>query len=276
MTEDSRDFYAHLTPLYHLIYPDWDASIQRQASMLDSIIRETWGSHARSILDASCGIGTQALGLAELGYEVTASDLSPEEIERAKAEATKRGLAIAFSTADMRESFTHHHRQFDVVISCDNSVPHLLTDGDILAAFRQFYQCIRPGGGCLVSVRDYGKEDLSKQQIKPCGIREENGTRWLLWQVWDPHDPTYDVTLYLVEDHGGPECRTHTLRSTYYAVTIPKLMDLMRQVGFENVRRLDERFFQPVITGNKEGTTPIEPGTVRDDDEESRDRIGTE
>jgi SAM-dependent methyltransferase len=251
MTEDPKDLYAHLAPLYHLIYPDWEASIQRQARMLDSIIREIWGVHARSILDASCGIGTQALGLAKLGYQVTASDLSPEEIERARGEATKRGLSIAFSTADMRESFTHHRRQFDVVISCDNSVPHLLTEGDILAAFRQFHQCVRPGGGCIVSVRDYEKEDLSKQQIKPYGIREENGTRWLLWQVWDPHGSTYDVTIYFVEDHGGPECRTHALRSTYHAITIPKLMILMSQVGFENVRRLDKRFFQPVIIGTK-------------------------
>ena len=145
MNRDSKDFYARLTPLYHLIYPDWDASMQRQAAMLDSIIRETWGTDARSVLDVSCGIGTQALGLAKLGYEVTASDLSPEEVGRAKREAASRSLTITFSTADMRESFTHHNRQFDVVISCDNSVPHLLTDEDILTAFRQFYQCARPG-----------------------------------------------------------------------------------------------------------------------------------
>lgn len=251
MAKDSRDFYARLTPLYHLIYPDWDASMQRQASMLASIIRETWGADAHAVLDVSCGIGTQALGLAKLGYEVTASDLSPKEVERAKKEAASRNLTIKFSAADMRESLSHHARQFDAVISCDNSVPHLLSDGDILAAFKQFYQCARPGGGCIVSVRDYEKEDLSKQQIKPYGIREENGTRWLLWQVWDPHGATYDVTMYFVEDHGGSDCRTHALRSTYYAIPIPKLMDLMRQAGFEDVRRLDGKFFQPVITGTK-------------------------
>ncbi len=145
--------------------------------MLDSIIRETWGTDAHSVLDVSCGIGTQALGLAKLGYEVTASDLSQEEVERAKREAASRSLMITFSTADMRESFTHHKRQFDVVISCDNSIPHLLTDDDILTAFRQFYQSVRTGGGCIVSVRDYEKEDLSKQQVKRYGIRDEAGVR---------------------------------------------------------------------------------------------------
>ena len=100
-----------------------------------------------------------------------------------------------------------------------------------------------------MSVRDYEKEDLSKQQIKPCGIREEHGVRWLLWQVWDPHGATYDLTLYFVEDRGTAECRTHAFRSTYYAVGIPKLMDLMNEAGFVDVRRMDNRFFQPVVVG---------------------------
>lgn len=263
MNGDSRDFYARLTPLYHLIYPDWDTSMQRQAEMLDSIIRETWGTDMHSVLDVSCGIGTQTIGLAKLGYEVTASDLSPEEVERAKREAASRSLTIKFLAADMRECFIHHNRQFDVVISCDNSVPHLLTDEDILIAFKQFYQCARPGGGCIVSVRDYEKEDFSKQQVKPYGIREENGTRWLLWQMWDPHGPTYDVTLYLVEDHGGSECRAQALRSTYYAVAIPTLMDLMRESGFEDVTRLDGRFFQPVILGTKKAQQHAADGEER-------------
>jgi SAM-dependent methyltransferase len=260
---ETKKFYAGLTPLYHLIYPDWEQSIQQQARDLDSLIRELWGDGMRRLLDVSCGIGTQALGLTQLGYKVTASDLSPEEVERAGLEASRRDIKIAFSVADMRESFTHHARQFDVVISCDNSVPHLLTDADIFTAFKQLYQCIRPGGGCIVSVRDYEKEDFSKQQIKPYGIREQNGVRWLLWQVWDPHGPTYDVTFYFVEDRGNPECRTHALRSTYYAVGIPRLMELMKEAGFEDVRRVDNRFFQPVIIGTREAQ-PSAPGYRRE------------
>jgi 2-polyprenyl-3-methyl-5-hydroxy-6-metoxy-1,4-benzoquinol methylase len=87
---DPRPFYAGLTQLYHLIYEDWDASMQRQATALDAILREVWGAGRVSVLDLSCGIGTQALGLAKLGYAVTASDLSPAEVARARAEAGNR------------------------------------------------------------------------------------------------------------------------------------------------------------------------------------------
>ncbi len=251
MTNDLKNFYADLTPLYHLIYPDWDKSIKQQASMLDSIIREIWGDSISSILDVSCGIGTQSLGLAKLGYEVTASDLSPDEVERAKAEAEKRGLSISFSAADMREAFRHHGRKFDVVISCDNSVPHLLTDDDILTAFRQFHECTRGEGGCIISVRDYEKEELTGLKVKPYGIREENGVRYFIFQAWEFHGRIYDLYMYFVEDRGESEGRTRILRSQYYAVGISRLIELMIQAGFQNVKRLDDRFFQPVIIGTR-------------------------
>ena len=147
---NSNEFYAGLTPLHHLIFMDWGKSIKRQGDMIDSVIHEMWDA-ASEIVDVSCGIGTQTLGLAGLGYVVTASDLSPEAVQRAKQEAAQRGLSVDFSVADMRRAFDHHQRQFDVVISCDNSVPHLLSDEDILAAMHQFYLCTRPGGGCIIN-----------------------------------------------------------------------------------------------------------------------------
>ena len=242
------EFYNDLAEYYHLIYQDWEGSILRQAEMLDSIINEQW-KDSETVLDVSCGIGTQSLGLAARGYSVTASDLSFGAVERARQEAEQRNLDIDFSAADMREAHIHHQKQFDIVISCDNSVPHLLTDGDILTAFRQMYECTRPGGGCIISVRDYEKEDLSIQQVKPYGIRQDGDTRWLIWQVWDPEPPLYTVSIYFVKDTGESKCETSVFRSLYYAVGIPVLMDLMEKAGFEDVYRQDDSFFQPVIIG---------------------------
>ena len=114
-------FYDALAADYHRIYPDWNASIQRQANALDGIIRAT-GVSGRSVLDVSCGIGTQSLGLAALGYTVTASDLSPQAVARARSEAEQRHLKIDFSVADMRAVWDHHRRTFDIVLAADNSV----------------------------------------------------------------------------------------------------------------------------------------------------------
>ena len=135
----TTDFYDALAPYYHLIFADWDASIAWQGEQLDALIRRCGPPGARSVLDVACGIGTQALALAAKGYDVTASDLSPAAVERARHEARSRGLDVALTVADMRGVQDHHGRTFDVVLCADNALPHLLNDDDIARALGQFF-----------------------------------------------------------------------------------------------------------------------------------------
>jgi SAM-dependent methyltransferase len=244
------DFYDDLAPFYRLIYADWYTAIGRQAGALDEIIRQHIGA-ARTVLDVSCGIGTQCLGLAEAGYQVTASDLSFVAVERATVEASAKGLSIDFSVADMRHAFDHHGGGFDVVVSGDNSVPHLLSDADISVAFTQFLQCLRRGGLFVMSVRDYAAIDRMGVRLMPIGVRHSDGRKYALLQLWEFDGPIYDLTLFIVEDEGGAECRTHAFRTRYYAILIPRLIELLEQAGFEDVKRIDERFFQPVLVGRR-------------------------
>jgi len=245
-------FYDQLAPLYHLIFQDWDNSIARQARQLTEIIRNEWGSGIETVLDVSCGIGTQAIGLSQRGFRVTASDLSSEEISRAKREASARNLDIAFSVCDMREAHRHYGRGYDLVISCDNSIPCLLSDDDILAALREMYACLRPGGGCLITVRDYDREERGKGIVKPHGARDVGDMRYVVFQVWDFDGDHYDLTMYFVEENrSSNSVQTHAMRSRYYAISPNKLLTLMEEAGFASVKRLDDGFYQPVLIGTK-------------------------
>ena len=245
--------YDALAPVYHLIHGDWEAGVLRQGEALDALIRAPGPAGAADVLDAACGIGTQSLGLAGRGYRVTGSDLSPAAIARAGAEARQRGLDAAFSVADMRAAFEHHGRAFDVVLACDNSVPHLLTDAEIARAFGQFWRCTRPGGLCLVSVRDYDVMPREGVETQHHGVREEGGVRHVVFQVRDFRrggGRTYEVALYVVADDGRA-CRTSVVRTTYYAIGTDRLLELMREAGFERVRRVDGAYVQPILIGHR-------------------------
>ena len=237
-------FYDDLADYYHLIYPDWDASIERQGDVLANLIRSEW-SGAASIADVACGIGTQSLGLAARGFSVEASDLSPRAVERASREAAARDFAIHARVDDMRELRTHSSS--DVVIACDNAVPHLLSDDEILSAFRQFHRVARRG--CIISVRDYASLPRAGRPVFPFGVQQIDRDLVTMTQVWDFHGDIYDLNFYFVFDDGS-RVDTRVFRAKYYAVTIDKLIALMQRAGFKNVRRLDDLFFQPLILGS--------------------------
>jgi SAM-dependent methyltransferase len=252
------EFYDALTPYYHLVYENWETSVERQGTVLDAVIRSVLGEPRRSVLDLACGIGTQSLGLAARGYEVTGSDLCPAAIERARSEAVRRGLSIPFSVADMRVAHAHHGLEFDIVLCADNSLPHLLSDDEISGALGQFFLCTKPGGLTVVSVRDYAVLERGGVQIKPYGVRYEGAARYMLFQVWEWRDSLYDLSFYIVRDDGTHECRTLIARSTYYAVSIAALTRLMENAGFVDVRRIDNVFFQPLIVGVRPSALDVE------------------
>ncbi|HYE32156.1 MAG TPA: class I SAM-dependent methyltransferase [Methylomirabilota bacterium] len=244
-------FYDELAPFYHLIYSDWNASVRRQGQQLAAIIAKEWPDTQR-VLDVCCGIGTQTLGLAMHGLTVRASDISSQAVERAKFEASRLSVDVEFSVCDVRRAAAHHGGGFGVIIACDNSLPHLLTDEDLLIALRQMADCLCEGGGCLLTVRDYEKEERGLGIVKPYGTRIENGSRYLLFQVWDFDGDCYDVTFFfIVENLSTGEVDARAMRSRYYAISTRRLCELMEEAGFESVRRLDGVFFQPVLIGTR-------------------------
>ena len=83
MTDVAR-FYDDLAHYYHLLFESWEESIARQSAIWDRLLEREIGPGPHKILDAACGIGTQSLGFARAGHEVTGSDLSPAAIRRAK------------------------------------------------------------------------------------------------------------------------------------------------------------------------------------------------
>ena len=107
----------------------------RQGQSIHQILRAEFPGRAireLRILDAAAGIGTQAIPLAQLGYQVVARDLSRGAVVRLVQEARVRGLRIDSAAADMREVSGTVEGPFDAVIAMDNSVPHLLRDEERL------------------------------------------------------------------------------------------------------------------------------------------------
>lgn len=243
-------FYDALAPYYHLIYPDWEASSERQSQALAALLNELGIRPADRLLDAAAGIGTQTLGLAAAGYVMSASDVSAGAIDRLGREAARRGLLVRARVADLRTLSSAYSETFDAILACDNAIPHLLTDAEIATAFSECRRCLRVGGVLVISVRDYALIERRSPDIRPYPSHVEGGRRFTGEQVWEWDGDRYDLTQRLIEEAPGEAPRRHEFRTRYYAITISRLLALLVTAGFERVERRDGVFFQPLLIGH--------------------------
>lgn len=116
-------FYDLLSEDYDRLFRNWDAGVVWQGELLAGLLRQWHLGSIRSLLDCSCGIGTQSIGLALQGLSVHGSDISSKSIEEAQRRAARLGAEVDFDVADMMTLTPSG--SFDVVIAFDNAVAHM-------------------------------------------------------------------------------------------------------------------------------------------------------
>ncbi len=216
--EDVSGFYDSIADDYHLAgnYEDWRETVEVQAENLESIIGKRLAKTPPwRVLDCSCGIGTQAIGLALRGHRVTGTDLSPRAVERARREAASLSVQATFAVADMRRLDVEVGGEYDVVLSCDNSLAHL--DGDDLSCgLRAMMSKLMPKGVVLVSIRDYDALVTERPRVPSLPrVHDTRAGRRVIFQLWDwePDASGYLMTwLFLHEGRDGFETSQHTTR----------------------------------------------------------------
>ncbi|MFJ8137765.1 class I SAM-dependent methyltransferase [Streptomyces sp. NPDC096013] len=249
------DFYDVLAADYHLIFPDWDASMTAQARALDGVVRARLGPGPHRVLDCSCGIGTQAIGLARAGHRVVGGDLSPAAVARAAAEAAARGAVLPVTVADMRE-LPYRAAVFDAVVCADNSLPHLLTTADVRTALAGMRRVLRDGGLLLLTVRDYDEVRAARPTSTPPQVSTTARGRAVTFQLWHWHDDgeRYDLEHFQLVPATGGGWEVRVRRTAYWALTRAEVSDAVADSGFSEVSWHDPEasgFYQPLLTARR-------------------------
>jgi SAM-dependent methyltransferase len=255
MADSVLDFYDQLAEDYHLIFSDWRRSIAHQGQVLDQLISGELGPGPHSLLDASCGIGTQALGLALLGHRVHATDLSPTSVQRAEREAGSLGVSLSTGVADLRTLDTQVAGTFDVVLSCDNALPHLLSDEELHDATRAVAAKLRPEGLFLASIRDYDRLLEEKPRATQPQVIDSPEGRRIVFQVWDWAEDgrSYTFSLFIVRQR-GEQWETSERRAVYRTLRRATLEEALGAAGFTQLRwhePTESGFYQPIVTARR-------------------------
>lgn len=249
------DFYEQLSSHYHLIFADWRESVLRQAEILDKLIRNETQQFPLTLLDCSCGIGTQAIGLAKRGYQVYATDLSPASVERAKTAAEEFGVSLTFGIADLRSLTTDVDGEFDIVLSCDNALPHLLSDEDLRLTAQNLWSKLKSNGLLIASIRDYDQAIINKPRSTLPQIIDSPEGRRIIFQAWDWFEDrnTYQIHHFIVQEIEG-RWQTHHCTTQYRALLRDELSSILREVGFAEIcwkMPEESEYYQPIVIARK-------------------------
>ncbi len=254
MDDPVRRFYDALANDYDLLFADWRQSMERQAASLGGIIDEALGLGPLTILDCACGIGTQAIGLALRGYRAHAADLSPEAVARAAREANALGASLTFGVADLRTLAAEVTGEYDVVLACDNALPHLLDDVELRLAVANMAAKLRPGGLFLASLRDYDR--LARERPRSEGPRVfGDPARRMTFQVWDwsADGERYQLHQFILQREGDT-WRTVHFTTPYRALRRSELDRALQAADLTDIRWYEPEesgYFQPLVTARK-------------------------
>lgn len=145
MSEAPRDWEAR----YRKGDMPWDSGLPSQE--LQRVLAELADEFVlprATALEAGCGTGTNAVFLAEAGFDVTAVDLAPTAIATAQQRAADAGVEVNFIAADITK-WTHSGPPFDFVF--DRGCYHCVLKVDV-ESYLQMLSRVTQAGSFLLTI----------------------------------------------------------------------------------------------------------------------------
>ena len=245
------DLYDEWADDYDAAHADWRQWVRDHGALLAEALADRGVEPPASVLDCTCGIGTQAIGLALLGFCVAGTDISAGEIRRAAAEAASFGVDVRWSVADLLDPARLQHapdaERFDVVLSA-NSLTHFHERATLHQAIAAMATSTRPGGVVMITNRDYDVVAPARPTGTTPVVTSRDGVRRVSFQLWD-WDETGDS--YAMEDmllsraDGAWNVRSRTTRLRAWRRS--DIEDAATAAGLLDVR-WTQRGVQPIAT----------------------------
>lgn len=245
-------FYDQLASRYDQLFQNWEEATCEQAGILHRLIAGHGYDRRAKVLDCACGIGTQAIGLARLGYSVTASDISDGALDEARKRAEEAGLRICFEHADFCSLSDVFAEQFEIVMAMDNALPHMLSAQELGRAIRSIANRLKDNGLFIGSIRDYDALLQTKPPYSPPYIHKTRDGQRVSFQTWQWEGEHYRLMQYIIDD--GAELTVSKFACEYRATRREEITRLFLACGCREVKWLfpeETDFYQPIVIARK-------------------------
>jgi SAM-dependent methyltransferase len=176
---------------YHLLYQHRDDT--EALNFIGKIIAFLHPPANSRMLDVACGKGRHSKALADMGFDVTGIDLSPESIAEAKKWESD---SLHFFEHDMRLPFRVNY--FDYAFNLFTSFGYFRTEREHNNAIRTIASSLKNGGVFVVDYLNvhYAEDNMKKTETIKAGEVNFHISRW--------HDDKHLYKQIQVEDKDHP------------------------------------------------------------------------
>lgn len=187
------------------------------------------GSHVQSgkLLDLACGTGTLSQLFSEVGFDVTASDLSEDMLTVANQRFQESGQAIPVLQLSMDN--LEGLEGFDAVTIAIDSLNYLETELQVQATFQEVYNALNAGGHFFFDVHSVFKVDAIYMDSPFVMDGEDVAYIWHTESGDHLHSVVHDITFFMRQgEHFERFEETHEQR-TYPVETY---VQWLKEAGF--------------------------------------------
>lgn len=215
---------------YSKLHQYFDELSSGESEATNRVVESILKKHkVKSVLDLTCGTGSQVLYLAERGYSVTGSDISPALLATAK----KKNKKIAFLEGDMRTIQVGH---FDAVITIFNAIGHLTKTG-FEKALKNIARNLNPGGLYVFDIFNLAAMDEKAVKELDMDIRKTvKGTSIHQVQYSELDRESGQLTSF---DQYVIDGKTIKSKFTLQIYTAKELREVLAKHGFETLGQYD-------------------------------------
>lgn len=212
-----------------------DEQTETKNALIEKLLK---AQKVKTVLDMTCGTGSQVFYLAERGYEVIGSDFSPALLDIARRKAKAMNRNITFIEGDMRRAKVG---KFDAVITIFNAIGHL-TKADFEKTLKNICANLKDNGVYIFDIfnlqaitheimDDFAMDiksvvnGVTIRNVQHSEIDREKG-------LLTSHD---QLTIF----KEGQKPETHTNSFSLQIYTAEELQEMLSRNGFEIIGQYD-------------------------------------
>lgn len=196
--------YKILADVYDILNPKEEIFAQRP--FFEKLVKD---HSVVKVLDCACGTGWHLSMFHDMGLTSFGSDISPEMLALAKLNL--EGKYIPLKQEDFRTLGNSWGDAFDMITCLTTSLPHMLTDDDVVKALVSMYDRLNEGGILVITNGITDSLLDTKPKFIPARVTATDGFYFVV-EYPDEKQFTFNI-LYV---HAGGETLEHKFTSVTY------------------------------------------------------------